>query len=307
MELIGWPTPADAEMKVSGERVHAGMKRPRLSPLRYPGGKSGLYSFIRDLIRINGLSNGTYVEPYAGGAGAALGLLITGEVERVVINDLDQAVFAFWQAAVRENASFCRMVTDCKVSVAEWERQRDAYLHADRQDYLTLGFATFYLNRTNRSGVLNGGPIGGHDQSGNFKIDVRFNKTTLLERLRLIGLYAPKFSVTNADGVQTIEEFRDRSECFIYADPPYFLKAGSLYMNSFKHQDHEQLADCLNNAAATTKWILTYDNVAEVQHLYPQRRRTEIAVNYSARHVIKTKEVMVFSNAIQTGGLLDLP
>lgn len=287
-------------MKISGERVHAGMKRPRLSPLRYPGGKSGLYSVIRDLIRLNGLSRGTYIEPYAGGAGAALGLLITGEVENIVINDLDPAVFAFWQAAVRQNERFAQLISDCEVSVSEWARQREVYLNVDRSDHLTLGFATFYLNRTNRSGVLNGGPIGGHDQTGNFKIDARFNKVTLLERLRLLRLYAPKISVTNSDGIQVIEEFQARPQSIIYADPPYFAKAGSLYMSSFRYEDHAALAECLNGAAEATRWILTYDNAPEVHDLYLKRRRVEIAVNYSVRNVTKAKEIMVLSDAIQT-------
>jgi DNA adenine methylase len=286
-------------MKISGERVHPGMKRPRLSPLRYPGGKSGLYSPIRDLIRANGLSRGTYVEPYAGGAGAALGLLITGEVERIVINDLDPAVSAFWRAVIEQGESFASLVEECTVDVSEWTRQREAYMRADRDDHLTLGFATFYLNRTNRSGVLNGGPIGGHDQTGNYKIDARFNKKTLLERLRLIRLYASKISVRGTDGVAIIEEFADNQTSFIYADPPYFMKAGSLYLNSFKHDDHARLANCLNQVAKSANWILTYDNVPDVPALYPDRRRIQIGVNYSARHVIRAKEILVYSDKLR--------
>lgn len=274
------------------------MRRPRLSPLRYPGGKSGLYALIREIVRINGLSRGTYVEPYAGGAGAALGLLITGEVRRIVINDLDPAVYAFWKAVTSQYAEFSKIVESCEVTVEEWQRQRKLYLTADRADILTLGFATFFLNRTNRSGVLNGGPIGGHDQSGNYKIDARFNKKTLLDRLRLIRMYTPAIDVRNRDGLDIIDEHFQDPSCLIYADPPYFLKAGSLYMNSFTDKDHVDLADRLNRCAGTANWILTYDNHGRVHELYPDRRRSEIGVHYSARSVTKARELLVSSDRL---------
>ncbi|QYN35181.1 DNA adenine methylase [Pseudonocardia sp. DSM 110487] len=285
-------------MKMSGERIHPAMKRPRLSPLRYPGGKGGLYGRLRELIRLNSITKGTYIEPYAGGAGAAIGLLITGEVKSIHINDLDPAVFAFWTACVTRNVEFIAKLRTVPVSVDEWRRQREIYDLGRKADLFDLGFATFYLNRTNRSGVLNGGPIGGHDQSGPYKIDARFNRDTLSERMRLIGLYSSKISVTNDDGMAIINRYIDNTDAFIYADPPYFLKAGSLYMNSFKAEDHAALAACLNSAA-DARWVLTYDNVSQVAELYKDRRREEIGVHYSARNVTKAKEVMVYSDSLE--------
>ncbi|GAA1269912.1 DNA adenine methylase [Pseudonocardia aurantiaca] len=285
-------------MKISGERVHSGMRRPRLSPLRYPGGKSSLYLRLRELIRLNSSSRPKYIEPYAGGAGAALGLLITGEVECIHINDLDPAIHAFWQACIKQNSALIERIRSVPVTIPEWRRQREAYDNPGQCDELTLGFATFFLNRTNRSGVLNGGPIGGHDQTGPYKIDARFNRETLTERMRLIGLYAKKITVSNDDGLSVIRANTGDPDAFIYADPPYFYKAGSLYMNSFRGQDHQNLADCLNSAAKG-RWVLTYDNVEEVANLYPDRRKEEIGVYYSARNVTKSKEIMIYSDAIE--------
>lgn len=216
-------------MKLSGERVHSGMKRPRLSPLRYPGGKSALYGRLRELIRLNGFSRPKYVEPYAGGAGAAIGLLITGEVESIHINDLDPAINAFWSSCIGQNAAFIERLRSVPVTVTEWRRQRDIYDDKLGSSAFDLGFATFFLNRTNRSGVLKGGPIGGHDQTGPYKIDARFNRVTLAERLRLIGLYSKHITVSGDDGLTIIEQHAGDPNVFIYADPPYFYKAGSLY------------------------------------------------------------------------------
>lgn len=272
-------------------------KRVTISPLRYPGGKGLLYSRLRTIIRENNLTSSVYVEPYAGGAGAALALLVSGQVERIAINDLDPAVFAFWNAVVTQPDEFTALVKSAELSVDEWERQREVYLTSARENHLPLGFATFYLNRTNRSGVLNGGPIGGKDQTGNYKIDARFNREGLAERIRLIALHADRIAVTNEDGLRVIERYSDRDDAFIYADPPYFEKAGSLYLNAFQDSDHRALADCLKGVQRA-KWILTYDNVPQVAELYSDLRRRLFALNYSAHRVMRANEIMVFSTEL---------
>lgn len=279
------------------------LRRVTISPLRYPGGKGSLYLTLKGLVRANELTQGTYVEPYAGGAGAALALLVTGQVQRIVINDLDPAVFAFWSAVVSESGRFSECVSKVDLTVNEWSRQKEIYMSGSA-DSFELGFATFYLNRTNRSGVLNGGPIGGMDQTGNYKIDARFNKNALVERIRVIGLHSRKISVTNADGIETIRKYARKSNALIYADPPYFDKAGSLYLNSFAEGDHTRLADDLNGYS-DARWILTYDNVPQVQELYADRRSSLFSLNYSAHRVIKAQEIMVFSDGLTVPSNLD--
>ena len=287
----------DAETMNPAQTLPRAPKRVTVSPLRYPGGKGLLYSRLRQIIRDNNLTSSTYVEPYAGGAGAALGLLVSGQVESIAINDLDPAVYAFWRSVVDDPDEFSRRVRAVDLTVKEWEKQREIYDTASRDDLLRLGFATFYLNRTNRSGVLNGGPIGGKDQTGNYKIDARFNRDTLLERIRLIGLYASRITVTNQDGREVIKRYADNPNAFIYADPPYFEKAGSLYKNAFDANDHKDLATCLNGVTAA-RWILTYDNVPQVGELYSERRSRLFSLNYSAHRVTKAQEVMVFSDSL---------
>ncbi|MEU1051632.1 DNA adenine methylase [Streptomyces sp. NPDC005876] len=272
-------------------------KKPLISPLRYPGGKSSLYPRLRSIVRENGLTSGTYVEPYAGGAGAAMGLLVTGQVDSVVINDFDPAIYAFWKLVVQAPDELSRMIGSAELSVSEWIRQKEIYLTAERDNYIDLGFAVFYLNRTNRSGVLNGGPIGGMNQSGNYKIDARFNKEALIERIRLIALHASRVTVLNMDGIDVIDRYSKDREVLIYADPPYFEKAGSLYLNSFADAHHSALASCLNSVKKA-RWLLTYDNVPRVAELYSKRRREVFSLNYSAHRVVKATEVMVYSDSL---------
>ena len=275
--------------------------RPRISPLRYPGGKSGLYTRLRDVIRANSLAGCTYVEPYAGGAGAGLGLLVTGQVEYVVINDLDPAIHAFWQTLVDEPDFLQRQIKTARLDATEWAKQRKIYLAADTASSRALGYATFYLNRTNRSGVLNAGPIGGHDQTGNYKIDARFNREGLSERIRILSLYADKITVSSSDGKDVIAKYAAKPRTFIYADPPYFDKAEGLYLNAFSATDHEALAKVLNSRAKKN-WVLTYDNVPQVAALYPDRRRHEFELNYSAHTARTAKEVVVLSDTLDDVG-----
>ena len=272
-------------------------RRLNISPLRYPGGKGSLYSRLRQLIRDSNLAGCTYVEPYAGGAGAGLALLVSGQVDHVVINDLDPAIHAFWQLLVNSPDELIKRIRSTPLDVAEWRRQKKIYAAGCADDVEALGFATFFLNRTNRSGVLNGGPIGGLDQTGNYKIDARFVREKLAERIRILKLYGSNITVSCKDGAEVIAEYAGRPKTFIYADPPYFEKAGSLYMNSFRAKDHEALAQTLNTIADAT-WLLTYDNVAAVHRLYAKRRRRLFDLFYSANGASRASEIAVLSDAM---------
>lgn len=273
------------------------IKRPQFSPLRYPGGKSALFGLVSATVRANGASGGTYVEPYAGGAGIALGLLLTEQVERVVINDLDPAIYSFWVAVTQHSDDFMSRLSEVDLTVDEWQRQRGIYLKADRDDALGLGFATFFLNRTNRSGVLNAGVIGGQDQTGNYKIDARFNRDALLQKCRLIAMYASRIKVTRRDGLEVIAENVRAPRTLTYADPPYFEKGSQLYLNAFQDRDHEALAHLLNEHLDGS-WMLTYDDRPEIEALYAGRRQFDIGVYYSVREARRTSELLVLSDTL---------
>lgn len=272
-------------------------RHPRISPLRYPGGKAVLYPRLRKLIQDMGLRDCTYVEPYAGGVGAGLGLLVTGQVKRVVINDLDPAIYSFWKTIQDNPGWLTKRISKADLTVTEWRKQREIYKQGDTTRTAELGFATFYLNRTNRSGVLNAGPIGGFDQTGHYKIDARFNRENLCKRIRTLAMYSESIIPMSKDGIEVINEYSTKDDVFIYADPPYFEKAKSLYLNAFNDQDHISLADVLNSHPRSP-WLLTYDNVPQVATLYENRRRQRFTLNYSANRVGKATEIAVFSDSL---------
>lgn len=238
-----------------------------VSPLRYPGGKSAMTGLLGDIRTINGVQDRDIAEPFAGGAGASLLMLYREETQEIYVNDADPAIHDFWWSVVNRCDVFSEMISKTRVTMSEWRRQREIYRSAKRVSRLNRGFAAFYLNRCNRSGIImNGGPIGGIEQNGEWKLNARFNKTDLKLRCEKIAQYRKRLKVSCKDGLQFIREI-DTEKTFLFIDPPYYGKGKTLYMNSLDEQYHLALAAQLKRMEDTA-WVLTYDDCEEVRRLY---------------------------------------
>lgn len=272
-----------------------------LSPLRYPGGKTSLAGFLRNLIELN-VEDCIYYELYAGGAGAALSLLFDGIVKRIVLNDADIHIFSFWHSILYETEVFIKKIEDTAVNMESWQVQREIYNGIpDNYSTLELGFATFFLNRCNRSGIIkDAGPIGGYNQDGNYSINCRYNKIDLIRRIQRIAQYSEQIDVSNEDTLHFIEthlqDLRD-SHAFLYLDPPYYKKGKSLYLNAYGRKDHEALRDLLNTQR-DLRWMVSYDNVDEIHELYRGFRNSRYRLNYTLQNRRTTEEFFVFSNSL---------
>ena len=249
------------------------------TPIRYPGGKSKLYPIIYRVIEENGLIGRTYAEAFAGGAGVAMKLLLKGDVSKVLINDFDRAIFCLWKAIVYQPEEMCSFIDSSGPTIDEWLSHRDTYCEQDMASDLDLAKATFFLNRTNVSGIIKGGVIGGLDQSGPYKIDARFGKETLKNKIRSIAKHANSIEVTNLDAEDFIETL-EADETFAYFDPPYVQKGPELYENSFDERKHKSLAKKISECKC--KWLVTYDTNDLIESLYSNFDINEIDIRYSA-------------------------
>lgn len=264
--------------------------------LRYPGGKAKLYNYVKNIMKQNSLIGQTYIEPFAGGAGLALKLLLNNDVKKIVINDLDRAIYSFWYSVLNYTDDMCRFIYDVPLSMEEWIIQRQVYANYDKSDLLTLGKATFYLNRTNVSGIISGGVIGGKKQTGNYKLDARFNKKELVNRIIKIAKMSNRIDIYNYDVLDFLKsnDLKKYRRVFVNFDPPYVGKGGQLYKNSFKEKEHIALRDAIRKCRR--KWIVTYDICELTEKLYSAFRTSYIGINYSVNNVRKEKELVVFSN-----------
>ncbi|MBK7853939.1 MAG: DNA adenine methylase [Bacteroidetes bacterium] len=264
------------------------------SPLRYPGGKAKLAEFVKSIFDKNELIGGCYVEPYAGGASVALSLLFNNYASKIIINDFDKSIFAFWHSVINETDELCKMITDTKVSMTTWKQQKQIQKQKEEAPLLLLGFSTFFLNRTNRSGIINAGVIGGNEQKGNYKIDARFNKTELVKRIQQIGKLENRIMLYNLDAIKLIKKISKRlpEKTLIYFDPPYYLKGKELYVNHYKHDDH-LLVSKMINGIAEHKWLVSYDNEKEIRNLYKNNKKFVYSLHYSAVNATTGTEVMI--------------
>ena len=270
------------------------------SPLRYPGGKTRLADFLSNSIEKNFSKNEkiTLVEPYAGGAGASLKLLFLGKINKIIINDLDKAIFSFWKIAISDTDFLINKIKEVNIDINVWREQKKIY-NNPLSTTKELAFATLFLNRTNRSGIIEGGPIGGMDQSGFWNVKARFTKDTIIARLKKIKEFKDKIKVRNLDGIillMQLEKNKKRNNYFIFLDPPYYQKGKSLYLNHYIDKDHKKLSKFLKKSSL--KWVMTYDDVSYIQDLYDKMRKSKFVINHSVFEARQGKEILIFSDNI---------
>lgn len=267
------------------------------SPLRYPGGKNCIFPFVSRLFYENQMIGMQYAEPYAGGAGLALRLLFEGYVDHIYINDFDPSIYAFWKTITENSDEFCEWIQNIDVSIDNWKKYKDMQKNPNTTCSFDLAKSTFFLNRTNVSGVIKGGVIGGIEQLGKYKIDARFNKKDLTERILKIGNAKHRITVSNYDGIQFIKNLdKKKKDIFIYLDPPYFKKGSDLYMNYYREQDHQKLSKNVINLKK--KWMVSYDNQEFIFNLYTDKRKIIHKLSQSASNRVGD-EIIIFSELIQ--------
>lgn len=268
------------------------------TPIRYPGGKTRLHSLVKSLIETNRLEGDTYVEPFAGGAGLACKLLLLEEVPSIILNDYDRAVYCMWDSIVNDSSDLCEFVQSAPLNIEFWLMQRDIYRNRDTAEAKELGFASFYLNRTNVSGILNGGVIGGIGQTGKYKIDCRFNRDNLQKKILRIGEKRDQIELYNLDAEVFVESvLMDRDSVFCYLDPPYVQKGPGLYRSSFNEGKHRSLASLIQSCKFP--WMATYDCDDLIDELYGDNIECTYDIAYSAYQSSIGKEKLILPKHVK--------
>ncbi|WP_341896949.1 DNA adenine methylase [Sphingobium sp. YR657] len=267
-----------------------------VTPFRYPGGKAFLADLLEEKIATYKKIN-TYAEAYAGGAGAAIELLARGSVERIALNDFDRRVYFAWWAILNRTDDFISRIQETAVDVSTWRSCRELLEeNSPSADPFELGFATYFLNRTNRSGVIIGaGPIGGYNQTGKWLIDARWYPATMCKRIKWLGDRRDKIELFNLDGLAFIKSFPKRraEKTFFFIDPPYVQAGAKLYLNAMNDLKHRDLANYLTHKPSVPNWLVTYDDCQLIRDIYSDASVEKIPVRYSLHRKRTEHEVCV--------------
>ena len=270
------------------------------TPLRYPGGKQRLAPFIAEILEHNDAIGWNYVEPYAGGAGVAIELLLDRKVGHIYLNDSSRHIYAFWKAILSDADGFCRRIARASLTLDAWRAHREVVRQPEQHDLHDLGFSTFFLNRCNRSGVLTAGVIGGRSQRGRWRIDARFPRNELIKRIEAIAACRRHITISNLDA----EEFMQQRvnalprQTLVYCDPPYFARAKRLYLNTYQPEDHIRLARAIQGKLRRP-WLVSYDSHPTIATLYRKRRRFPYSISYSAINAYQGEECFIFSDGLE--------
>jgi len=273
------------------------------TPLRYPGGKQKIAPFIAEIIKCNKLEGTEYVEPYAGGAGVAINLLVNGVVSSIRLNDSCLSVYSFWKTAIEMPEWLCRKILNSSLTIDEWKRQREIIRNWSQHSREEVGFATLYLNRCNRSGILSGGVIGGLSQTGKWKMDARFSRQEMIRRIETIASLRDTIFVTNLDAEEFLEIYSltESRNSFIYCDPPYVKKADRLYLNHYGLEDHRRIANTIQKLK-NPYWVVSYDNNELISDIYSKRKKFVYNLQYNARRAYLGSELFIFSDQLLVPG-----
>ena len=272
------------------------------SPLRYPGGKSKLTKFVSHTLGINRIKNPIYCEPFCGGAGVAIKLLLDKKVQGIILNDYDIAIYSFWNAVLNDTDELLNAIQETPVTISEREKQKEFYTSKSqlkKYDF-ELAFATLYLNRTSVSGVIKGGVIGGKNQDGKYKIDARFGKENIISKIKKIAEHKDQIRLFNLNATELIVDVlkkEDANSLFVFFDPPYYTQGKNLYTNFFKHKNHEDLGLAIKTMDEYF-WIMTYDNEPKIYEIYKDYSPKRYKLQYSAN--VKIKETELFFNSPRT-------
>lgn len=275
------------------------LKDEHRSPFRYPGGKASLAKLLGDVIELNFGTAGTYCEPFAGGAGAATLLLGQGRIESLHLNDADPRVFHAWETMLRQTDRFLERLDTVPLTMNEWWRHKEVIEDIRSHDAFDIGFATFYLNRTNRSGILQkAGPIGGYAQEGKWGIDARFNRVGLRKRIEFLSKKSDCISLSNLDAIEFLKKPNfDLGSTFFFVDPPYVVAGSRLYYNSMDEEKHRKLSEILE--ASPFSWLLTYDDHDLIRQLYTSYAVDSLPIRYALQRKRLESEVLIKSADIR--------
>lgn len=259
-------------------------------------------SYVSGVLEENLLAGCTFYEPYAGGASVSLDLLRMGFVDKAVLIERDPLVYAFWHSVFNATDALCEAIEACEVTLETWHDLQATKAVDDpttsTYTLLQLGLSGLFFNRTNFSGIIGAGPIGGQAQTSAYKINCRFNKTALIKQIKTASLLAPRVSVIFGDALTYLRNNTTKISAgfsFVYIDPPYYTQGRKLYRHHYTDTDHEMLATYITSQSYP--WLVSYDDHPRIRELYALEQMQHIYLDYKVK-TSRTAQELLISNLV---------
>lgn len=237
------------------------------SPLRYPGSKQKFCDYFLTILKNNNIYPDLFIEPFAGGASVSLYLLQSNFVQKIALIEKDPLVASFWKTVFFDTEWFIKEINKLEVTLDQWNYFKKYNPKTTR----TQAIKCLFQNRTCFSGILKAGPIGGQKQISKYKIDCRFNKKEIINKIHTLSLYRDRVLFIEEGDYESIMQDKEKilpSNTLIYFDPPYVNKAKDLYNFYFQDKDHIRLKDFIQNLKYN--WLLSYDYEPPINKLYQE-------------------------------------
>ena len=274
--------------------------KPSVTPLRYPGGKTWLLDYVKAFARFHKLSSTTIVEPYGGSASISVGLIRSQLVTDATVCERDPLIVAFWNVAIHRNEELIEYLSSLEINMETWYGLR-RYLDLEKtnlQNELEAAGAFLFFNRTNYSGIIKGGPLGGKKQLSKYKLNCRFNKGRIADKIRSLKALEDKLKIIQIDGLEYMKNHALQSpdNVFFYVDPPYYGAGKDLYRFYFTDFDHQQLSAFLTGTEIP--WLLSYDDAEFIRNLYQKKSNLPVYTDYQSGHLRRGVKELLISNYV---------
>lgn len=213
---------------------------------------------------------------------------------KLVLNDANPFIAEFWGAAINNTKALTKDINKVRVNLESWHKYKAIFEDGVDSTDLEKALSVFFLNRTNRSGILHAGPIGGQAQVGEYLIDCRFNKANLIQRIENVGKLKRKIIVKNED-VSSLVFKLERNNFFIYADPPYVKEGKNIYKKfCFNEHQHITFANAIKHQK--NPWLISYDDDPLVHELYAKSGINVIELSYVMNKPKVGRELLIASS-----------
>ncbi|WP_051058751.1 DNA adenine methylase [Paenibacillus shenyangensis] len=255
----------------------------RLSPFRYPGGKSKIAQHLAAAMRPQQLD--TLVSVYAGGASVELAMLQAGLVKQLIMNDIDFGIFSLFYLIKEHPDDLIQRIRTQLPSHDDFFRYRDLiktdYAGADLLD---AAWAALIVNRLAYSGIYSANPLGGRSGSQK-RLLARYNPDDLCQRILQIHAMSHRMTLSHQNALPFIEEQAWHPNSTLFLDPPYYEKGSALYRHFYTEQDHRDVSWLLQTfyeQMPGADIVITYDDHPFIRELYYHATEIELKRSFSA-------------------------